>query len=75
MLARNANTQEQVFEFIQLFIAKNGYPPSVREISKAADMSTAGTHSVIRQLLNGGYISLQPGKPRTLRILKPMENG
>ena len=47
MSTLNAQTLEIVYRFICAYVAANGYPPSLRELSKGTYMSVA---SVIRYL-------------------------
>ena len=50
---------------------KAGYPPSVREIGKAVDLSsTATVHGYLSSLEKKGYIKKESQKGRTLKLLK-----
>ena len=49
----------------------DGYPPSVREIGEAVDLSsTATVHSYLAKLSKKGYIKKESQKGRTLKLLK-----
>ena len=55
-------------------VAKNGYPPTVREIGDAAHLSSPATiHFHLKQLVNKGYISKANGANRTIEVLVPNE--
>jgi len=57
--------QQQVFNFIKQFLADNGYPPTLREIS--AHIGTAGTVTAkvhLDALERKGYIQRREGSPR-----------
>lgn len=63
--------QREILEIIKDFIVENGYPPTVREIGKIANLSSTSTVFVhLMNLEKGGYISMLKGKSRTIRIIK-----
>ena len=64
--------QGQILEVIESYIARHGCSPSNREIAAAAGLKSAS--SVLRhlqQLKADGYLTYQPGVPRTVRVLRP----
>ncbi len=67
--------QEQVLEFIRESVRANGYPPTVREICAALDLSAPSTvHAHLANLERLGLIKRDPTKPRALdlpRDLRP----
>lgn len=66
--------QNQILDTIKKFIAKNGYPPTVREIGKILDLSSpATTHFHLNRLENKGYIKKNKAKNRSLELLVPNE--
>ena len=69
--------QGQILEVIESYIARHGCSPSNREIAAAAGLKSAS--SVLRhlqQLKADGYVSYQPGVPRTVRVLpRPAPDG
>ena len=66
--------QNQMLETLKKFIAKNGYPPTVRELGKELDLSSpATTHFHLSKLESKGYITKGKGKNRTLELLVPNE--
>lgn len=66
--------QNQILETIKKFIAKNGYPPTVREIGSLLDLSSpATTHFHLNRLESKGYIRKNKSKNRSLELLVPNE--
>jgi repressor LexA len=66
--------QGQILEVIESYIARHGCSPSNREIAAAAGLKSAS--SVLRhlqQLKADGYLTYQPGVPRTVRVLRPSQ--
>jgi repressor LexA len=62
--------QKQIYDFILDQIHRKGYPPSVREIGHAFDLSSSATvHSHLAALERKGLIRRDPGKPRALEVL------
>jgi repressor LexA len=61
--------QGDILDFLEGFIAKNGYPPSVREIGEAVGLSSSSTvHSHLNTLENKGLIRRDPSSARALTI-------
>ena len=64
--------QGQILQVIERYIAVHGCSPSSRDIAAAAGFKSPSTvlrH--LRQLKADGYITYQPGVPRTVRVLRP----
>lgn len=62
--------QAMILDILKKLIAKNGYPPTVREIGEAAKLSSPATiHFHLKQLEEKGYIKKDDNKNRTLEIL------
>lgn len=65
--------QYQIFKFIISATKKFGYPPSVREIAEAVNLSSSATvHSHLKKLEELGYIRRGKGRSRTIEILNPV---
>ena len=61
--------QQQILEYIKEEILKRGYPPAVREICAAVDLSsTSSVHAHLATLEKNGYIRRDPTKPRAIEI-------
>ena len=66
--------QESILIFIKKYIAKNEYPPTVREIAKAVNLSSPATvHVHLKNLIEKGYIKRNKKNHRILELLVPNE--
>jgi repressor LexA len=62
--------QQDILDIIRDGVMKKGYPPSVREIALAAELSSSATvHRHLQTLEQKGYIRRDPTKPRAIEIL------
>lgn len=69
-------TERQAFilEVLKKLLAKNGYPPTVREIGELADLHSPATiHFHLKKLEEKGYIRKGSCKNRTIELLVPNE--
>jgi len=65
--------QEQVLDFIRESVRVNGYPPTVREICAALDLSSPSTvHAHLANLERLGFIKRDPTKPRALDVVRDL---
>ncbi len=68
------NKQEYILKILKQLIAKNGYPPTVREIGDAANLHSPATiHFHLSKLEEKGYIKKDTSKNRTIELLVPNE--
>ena len=64
-----SDRQKRMLEFIQRFTADNGYPPSIREIGDAADISsTSVVNYNLNRLVEEGFLSRDQNVSRGLRL-------
>lgn len=64
------NRQKEVLDYIKNYVAKHGYPPTVREIGKALGLNSPATiQSHILALESKGYIKKTNSKYRSLEIV------
>ena len=62
--------QNQVLDYLKRFIAKKGYPPTVREICSALNLSSPATvHAHLNTLVDKGYIRKNNSKNRAIELL------
>lgn len=62
--------QEKTLNFLKEFIASHGYPPTVREIGQALNLSsTATVHTHLTSLSNKNYIKKDSSKNRAIELL------
>lgn len=69
-------TERQAFilEVLKKLLAKNGYPPTVREIGELAELHSPATiHFHLKKLEEKGYIRKGSSKNRTIELLVPNE--
>ncbi|EHO48560.1 transcriptional repressor LexA [Lentilactobacillus kisonensis] len=63
------NKQYQILHYIWEKVNEKGYPPTVREIGEAVNLSSTSTvHGHISRLERKGYIVKDPSKPRALEV-------
>ena len=66
--------QEYILQTIKKLIAKNGYPPTVREIGQEANLHSPATiHFHLKKLEEKGYLKKVSGTNRTIELLVPNE--
>ena len=62
--------QEQILNYIKEYIVSHGYPPTVREICGALDLSSPATvQAHLVNLENKGFIKKQNAKNRAIELL------
>ena len=64
------DTRSIVLAFVVDFIKKNGYSPSVREVSVHTGKSVSTSFSNLKTLDKLGYIKWTPGTFRSIVVLK-----
>ena len=63
--------QAAILDYIKDKIASDGYPPSIREICEAVNLSSPSTaHAHIHALAQKGYLKLNPNKKRAMEVLE-----
>ena len=63
--------QKQHVDFIENYIMRKGYPPTVREIGGALGIgSTNGVITNLRYIQIKGFLEIDEGVPRGIRVLK-----
>ena len=66
--------QEDVLSFVKSYIVSHGYPPTVREIGKALDISSPATiHAHLTNLELKGFIRKVSSKNRAIELLVEIE--
>ncbi len=70
------NRQQQVLDCINRHIDRHGYPPTLREIAAALNITgTLGVLKHLRALKKKGVISKQDGSSRGIRVIARTEEG
>lgn len=69
-MAGNKDTRQmQVLNYIYSQVQEKGYPPTVREIGNAVDLSSTSTvHGHLSRLEKAGLIYRDPTKPRAIEV-------
>ena len=66
--------QRQVLDFIKAEVARQGFPPTVRDIGQAVGLRSSSTvHAHLGALEAKGLIRRDPSKPRALEVLEKTE--
>ena len=66
--------QKEVLDFIKRFHAENKYPPSIRQICSAIDLSSPATvHVHVNHLVEKGFIKRSSEGNRAMELLVPNE--
>src|SRR6266550_1836670 len=62
--------QQEIFDFIQRYASRYGYPPTVREIGKAVGLASSSTvHAHLANLQKSGLLRRNPAKPRAIEVI------
>jgi len=68
-----SDRQKRMLEFIQRFTADSGYPPSIREIGDAADISsTSVVNYNLNRLVEEGFLARDQNISRGLRLTEKL---
>lgn len=71
MINIKSKKQAEIYEFIKNRVNEKGYPPSVREICEAVNLSSTSTvHGHLTRLEKKGLIRRDPTKPRAIELLQ-----
>lgn len=69
MTSKATARQEQILEYIYEEVNHKGYPPTVREICEAVNLSSTSTvHGHLEKLEKNNYIIRDPSKPRAIEV-------
>ncbi|KAF1301180.1 repressor LexA [Enterococcus sp. JM9B] len=69
MAKRTESRQIEVLKFIHARVTEKGYPPTVREIGEAVNLSSTSTvHGHLSRLEKKGLILRDPTKPRAIEL-------
>ena len=71
-MARQTETRQiEVLRYIHEQVSQKGYPPTVREIGEAVQLSSTSTvHGHLARLEKKGFIQRDPTKPRAIELTK-----
>lgn len=62
--------QEEILNYIKKYVVSHGYPPTIREIGTALDLSSPATiHAHLANLEQKGFIKKQDSKNRAIELM------
>lgn len=68
------NRQKDILDFIKKFHAENKYPPSIRQICHALNLSSPATvHVHVNNLIKKGFLKRSPSSNHAIELLVPNE--
>lgn len=63
--------QKEILNFLESFLSKNGYAPSIREIGERFKLNSPATvHAHLKNLKEKGFLNLDFNVPRSLKLIK-----
>jgi repressor LexA len=69
-----SDRQRQILEFIENFLAQEGYPPTIRQIGEAVDIpSTSVVNYNLNKLVREGLLERSEKVSRGLRLIRDVE--
>lgn len=68
-IARLTDRQKAALSFIQDYVTKHGYPPTLEEIGKEMDIdSVSAVHKHVKALREKGYLKVVPNPTRSINV-------
>ncbi|MCL2151303.1 MAG: transcriptional repressor LexA [Coriobacteriia bacterium] len=68
--AELSNRQREILEFVEAYVARNAYPPSVRDICEAVGLSSTSTvHAHLNTLEDKGFIRRDAASARAITVI------
>ncbi len=62
--------QRRALDAVRSYIERRGFPPTIKELGEELGIAPASAHELMKQLIRKGYVRRDPGKARSLEILK-----
>jgi repressor LexA len=62
--------QRRALLAVERFLATQRFPPTAQELGAGLGIAAASAHELIGQLVQKGYLAREPGKARSLRVLR-----
>lgn len=59
---------DRILDFIGAYIARRGFPPTLRELGKELGRSPQSVMVHLDRLEADGYLTREPGIPRSIRV-------
>ena len=70
---RFTEKQGQYLAFIYMYALVNGRPPAEADMQRYFRVTPPAVHDMVVMLESQGFISREPGKPRSIRLLLSRE--
>ncbi len=71
MIGLRYTLSQRILEYVRVYADAHRYPPSVRNIQAGLGLASAATaQRHLRYLREAGFVTWEPGKRRTLRIVE-----
>lgn len=70
MAADYTPRQGQFLAFIYYYTKLNGVPPAEADIGRYFRVGPPTVHEMVKSLERNGFIEREPGKPRSIRLLR-----
>ena len=68
-MAKMSKMQQKIYDYISEAVARQGYPPSVREICDAVGLKSPSTvHFHLKNMAEAGFINKDAGKGRAITL-------
>ena len=74
MAADYSALQGQYLAFIYYYTKLHGLPPAEADMQRYFRVSPPSVHEMVKTLDRRGFITREPGKPRSIRLLLPRED-
>ncbi len=62
--------QQSILEYIESYIAGQGYPPTIREIGEQFSITAKGAYDHLKAIEKKGYIKCEKNRSRAIELLK-----
>jgi repressor LexA len=69
MSAEYTPRQGQFLAFIYYYTKLNGIPPAEADMQRYFRVTAPAVHEMVKSLHRLGFITREPGKPRTIRLM------
>ncbi|MHB1843261.1 MAG: LexA family protein [Deltaproteobacteria bacterium] len=55
---------------IRSYLARRRFPPTIKELGEALGIAPSSAHELVKQLIRKSYLRRDPGKARSLEVIK-----
>ena len=72
-IMKNHSHEQQIYDFITVYLAQNRYSPSISEIADYTGTSIGNTWRYPQIMRTRGLVDWQYKRPRTLQVIAPFK--